>query len=105
MSRHTDGPWTIVPYGTHQARIYGNVEGGPVAVVQYCVNDGTDLDRANARLIASAPELLEAATLARNSLRCTVAKEDRNPLVNYMSECGCAFHALNRVVEKIKGRQ
>ena len=57
---HTPGPWTVKGRKM-EARIYGNVEGGPVAVVPYVTEWASNqYDEANARLIAAAPELLAA---------------------------------------------
>lgn len=54
MSQHTPGPWTI----EHTDEIYG-ADSAPVAYVQD--TDRTNQqNRANARLIAAAPELLAA---------------------------------------------
>jgi hypothetical protein len=59
-SAHTPGPWTVKGRKM-EARIYGNVEGGPVAVVPYVTEWASNIyDAANAALIAAAPDLLAA---------------------------------------------
>lgn len=59
MSKHTPGPWVVRYDYVVQAPAYEDGRLVPVAQ-PYGVNcDGTDLF-ANARLIAAAPELLEA---------------------------------------------
>ena len=60
-AEHTPGPWTILPNTPHFVRAMHPAEGmQPVATVYHF--DGELA--ANARLIASAPELLEALELA-----------------------------------------
>ena len=59
MSEHTPGPWTIHPQ--HPAWIIGS-DGLPVAHNVYEFNRGNE--GANARLIAAAPELLDACRAA-----------------------------------------
>lgn len=61
MSKHTPGPWTVkgVTYGVPGAMadvVYVEVKGDPGHVIAHVY--GQDLD--NARLIAAAPELLQA---------------------------------------------
>lgn len=55
MTKHTPGPWTI---GRNQAghNAIWAMNALPIAQIHYVVGDGD----ANARLIAAAPELLEA---------------------------------------------
>jgi len=59
MSRHTPGPWEINE--RHGGVIYIEGVGNTVAI---CHDDGFDIDHAeaeaNARLIAAAPQMLEA---------------------------------------------
>lgn len=58
-TQHTPGPWTAKPHGNHCFLMSENAQGF------YCVCDvdtATEQGRANARLIAAAPDLLEALT-------------------------------------------
>ena len=60
-TKHTPGPWKQYRDSVGNVRIQGNVAGGPVAFIEEMNNTGgTEQDHANARLIAAAPELLEA---------------------------------------------
>jgi hypothetical protein len=60
-TKHTPGPWTQYRDSRGYVRIQSNVQGGPVAFIEEMNNTGgTEQDHANARLIAAAPELLEA---------------------------------------------
>lgn len=63
MNKHTPGPWSIRPIGGYP--IIQSETGTLVAKTDCSLNSGNfvagiDVSRANARLIASAPELLEA---------------------------------------------
>ena len=65
-SKHTPGPWTLHSHmGEHF--ITG---GNPSFLIAHASNGRThhEPDESNARLIASAPDLLEALTLARKHL-------------------------------------
>jgi hypothetical protein len=58
-AQHTPGPWHIDRYGKHPRAVWGATNALPVAIIH---SDGTSsaANDANARLIAAAPELLEA---------------------------------------------
>lgn len=61
---HTPGPWTVSEEANKSVAIYGRgpVVSGVIATVDcgWCHKDQQDEQRANARLIASSPDLLEA---------------------------------------------
>ena len=61
MTRHTPGPWKIVPSGVGNPRIVG-ADGYAVAACRpkYSTPDDYAIAAANAHLIAAAPDLLEA---------------------------------------------
>lgn len=64
MSKHTPGPWTAydnAAYGT--AIMAGSATGQYVASVQKYVGLSLETYQANARLIAAAPDMLEALKL------------------------------------------
>lgn len=70
MSKHTPGPWAALPEEVHRnyIRIRGTVLGCRYKIANVITpdyDDGKEREaketRANARLIAAAPELLEAA--------------------------------------------
>ena len=60
MSKHTPGPWTLTRTGDHKRWIVGNRQSTWGTEVAEVYSDDTDPDEAaaNARLIATAPELL-----------------------------------------------
>lgn len=69
-TKHTQGPWTLAS----ENEIYCFIEGGNVldgkpGVLATVVKTGDDFSKANARLIAAAPGLLEACKVAEQSIR------------------------------------
>lgn len=67
MSAHTPGPWKLetqrAPNGGTYYRIYDHEDAN--AVISQVIGDGRIEYHANARLIAAAPELLEALKVAQ----------------------------------------
>ena len=64
MTQHTPGPWKVVDSGIGEWHIYEET-GSKVMTVK---------NKANARLIAAAPELLEVAIYAGYALRSVLDK-------------------------------
>ena len=61
-TKHTPGPWELHPTALHPAvRSVGTAEAGPRRICTVGTMNGNPVDKENARLIAAAPELLEAA--------------------------------------------
>lgn len=61
-TKHTPGPWALHPTALHPAvRSVGTAETGPRRICTVGTMNGNPVDKENARLIAAAPELLEAA--------------------------------------------
>lgn len=60
MSKHTPGPWYLGEY----AEVYGPVGYGQIAGMS--PNSNIEQRKANARLIAAAPDLLEALQIVVN---------------------------------------
>ena len=61
-TKHTPGPWALHPTALHPAvRSVGTAEAGPRRICTVGTMNGNPVDKENARLIAAAPELLEAA--------------------------------------------
>ena len=61
-TKHTPGPWVLHPTALHPAvRSVGTAETGPRRICTVGTMNGNPVDKENARLIAAAPELLEAA--------------------------------------------
>jgi len=60
-TKHTPGPWVVHPTSIHPAvRSIGTAEVGPRRICTVGSTNGNPIDWHNARLIAAAPDLLEA---------------------------------------------
>lgn len=66
QSKHTAGPWKIDPFTGYKTQIYGDKKHIAVALAQSSEKFRVTIAEAeaNARLIASAPKLLQAAKIA-----------------------------------------
>jgi len=72
MTEHTPGPWVVHPTSIHPAvRSIGTAEAGPRRICTVGSTNGNPTDWHNARLIAAAPELLEALNTLPQSLAST----------------------------------
>ena len=69
MSEYTKGPWRVGKTGPNGCHTIGTPEGLMVAMISHSVNyaDQVTTAEANARLIAAAPELLEALEMVQSS--------------------------------------
>ena len=68
MSKHTSGPWKVVTDRTEEG-VMCSVYAGPIEVALCGTGDvSDDTERANAHLIAAAPEMLEALKEAKRLL-------------------------------------
>jgi hypothetical protein len=88
MSKHTAGPWNLVEEQLQEMKIISQ-EGRVIADVFN--SDALKTNLANARLIASAPNLLEALKVA----------QVRIFMLEGTSE---AYDAINKVLDKAEGR-
>ena len=60
-AKHPPGPWTLHPTSLNPAvRSVGTPDAGPRRICTVGTMNGNPVDKANARLIAAAPELLDA---------------------------------------------
>ena len=90
---HTPGPWRVSPSVEGMLCIFADVNHRQDGYLDACVcavsaiMDKTEIDEANARLIAAAPELLEA-------LERVVAIADRDTV---------EFNAAKAAIAKAKG--
>jgi len=74
MDKHTPGPWFVGNAPSHSAKAYARRPGDNVRLVANCeqhewIERSAAENRANARLIAAAPELLEACRECLAALR------------------------------------
>lgn len=74
-SKHTPGPWHIVPYGDGDQKVICSDKAGNWRIAFMATSSGSLEElaeiRANARLIAAAPELLDALSDLIGSLEIT----------------------------------
>lgn len=72
MSKHTPGPWLTTESTEHWGRVNVTVQAAFTAnEIATAWQGTTDVNRANARLIAAAPDLLEALELMLDRFRDT----------------------------------
>ena len=91
MSKHTPGPWFIGDANIPSEYTHG-IHAGDFIVADLCDDAHTpETRKANASLIAAAPELLEALQLAKFGLEAMI--EDEN--------CGNSFIAVALTLDKI----
>ena len=94
MSKHTPGPWAFNGSANIKGRVNGNDELIALVAAMPCVGGhddlaaqrGCDMENANIRLIAAAPDLLEAlkgvlrvadrATVEFDAARAAIAKAE-----------------------------
>lgn len=89
---HTHGPWSVNPEGIGEC-VVGSVD----RMVCECYEDGNtqnEEDLANARLIAAAPELLDALNGLYGLLQLFAAREDVPPEVKNFATNHRAVDAL-----------
>ena len=96
MSAHTQGPWAVRDIPTGQRYIGPSQDGGApsVALVLARVNVPDERLAADARLIAAAPELLEALLVA-----------DRTFAENGLLACHAARQEIRAAIAKATGEQ
>lgn len=110
MNKHTPGPWEIglreSAYAMERTIEADAINSGaPLAIIR---GDGsTKENEANARLIAAAPDMLEALKLARNSLRPFTLKPIGAPGSEARAKQDAEIEAYNTicaVIAKAEGR-
>ena len=106
MSKHTPGPWTVKLNRVERHPVYGP-DGEPVARC-LCPRPSTKEWDANARLIAAAPEMLEALELFMEAYpehECfSTGPNTGNPWTDYVYCPGCEAEVKARgAIAKAKG--
>jgi hypothetical protein len=99
MNQHTPGPWKAYPDGT-QTFVASIPSGRVVAADLHDENSDTPIEEieANARLIAAAPGLLDAAETAAEIIRDSYGQHD----VDVPADCQ-AVNILERAIKQAKG--
>lgn len=103
MEKHTPGPWWEEPDSYQVPRIWARMSDGEACDVACTEGDGSipfDERRANARLIAAAPELLEACEFAL--LELSLKEGDKVLGASQWEEFKCKAKAA---IAKAKGKQ
>ncbi len=81
--KHTPGPWLLDWHNPNERIVlsYHRIEGDerelPYHIVIVPYASESKLDKANARLIAAAPDLLKACQVAIDALGCDRTRQDR----------------------------
>lgn len=73
MTEYTPGPWKLIWHGNERYPFPLSVHSADDA--NWIARDGTVSSRANARLIAAAPDLYEALKEAKAIIGCTVPSD------------------------------
>ena len=77
-AQHTPGPWEVHPTTLHPAvRSVGTANAAPRRICTAGSMNGNPVDERNARLIAAAPELLEAAIELKDACNRPAAARTR----------------------------
>lgn len=113
MSKHTPGPWRLetttkgvftssaVLQRVVTIPVIGKHVGSGVYLSKHVENkDAPDHDEANARLIAAAPDLLEAAKFTLENIDHDACKPDRQPPRKDL----CPACDLQKAIAKAEGR-
>lgn len=99
MSEYTKGPWRVGKPGPNGCHTVGTPGGLMVAMLSHSINcaDQITAAKANARLIAAAPELLEALELVQSSYCLQINSQQETP------EMKKARTVVGQVILKAKG--
>ena len=68
MTKHTKGPWTATKHDQHWVRVNVTIKAGGNTWVAFMPDEDKEERMANARLMAAAPDLLEALENAVSEL-------------------------------------
>lgn len=103
---HTPGPWWIVRRigDALQVNAHHRGEGSSYCVASINHWEG-DADKANAHLIAAAPDLLEALKAASAELAQYVDLQQKLDYIEYAADTQKKLDAINTVIAKAEGRQ
>ncbi|MDL5036810.1 hypothetical protein QRD40_10675 [Comamonas sp. Y6] len=99
---HTTGPWFKHREGFSTVYVEARIGGGLIQEVAACgpTNQGSEQQEANARLIATAPELLEACKLGLKGLEAAAF----DPLSQQRNAHAYAAGVLRSAITKATGQ-
>lgn len=92
LERHTRGPWHLGPNGMDVR----NVHEENIVTVKYVPYIGSRVQEANARLIAAAPELLEALCDMLSTEECVCSMAE-------LEDGQCSVCLYSKLVDRING--
>ena len=104
MSGHTNGPWHFVEHSWSDTGIY-SLDGEPIALISisaYATEDNQDAyektAKANARLIAASPELLDALVHLHINFKLMLSKKPVRDVEETLAE-------VEKAIAKATGQQ
>ena len=101
-TEHTPGPWRIGDAGN---TVFGSPNGEPAPVVVATLAPARGAKRANARMVAAAPDLLEACKEAVSGLGLD-ARENADELEqDFGTEGVRVFNLLRAAIAKAEGQE
>jgi len=103
MSKHTPGPWEAASGEVTTERIEGRSFRRIAAVQDYGMGSLPEVDEANARLIAAAPELLHSLRGVLHWAECE-CKRIRNETPANEEPVQCDYCTACDVIAKAEGR-
>lgn len=98
MSKHTPGPWLVSPDGNVVSGRAGIVE--RIAVSIFCSKERRD---ANARLIAAAPDMLEALRELLGDFVSIVTAANHNDLATIIYVAKACQKEISELLKKVEG--
>ena len=96
----TAGPWKVNDYDTYKNSLHidADPKNGRPSIAEVLIMEKGHIEmEANAHLIASAPELLEACKEARKEIYEAINKRSNN--------LSMVWHSLNDAIAKAEGRE
>jgi hypothetical protein len=114
MARHTPGPWSVAPYpeGAELLEVvadYSELPGGRKSAHWIAeldaggIDDDRETNAANARLIAAAPELLEALKDASRTLKTCLSACNEKRTMGIQAH-PCLVCRINAAIAKAEGK-
>ena len=107
-TKHTPGPWRVAPRSDYPEHADINVDAGTRGYVALCGKAGDEEAEANARLIAAAPELLDALRETLRALESHLDESCRDHGLGHRDMlCSCNQHEVVRAraaIAKTEGR-
>jgi len=107
MNDHTPGPWIVAPNGHCVLSDSPRLDGIPRGVAACAMTARSQAEaKANAQLVAAAPELLEAALLQHEAdeQALAIGRLGRTPDPDQLQACINQFNALRMQAQAVRRR-